>query len=84
MESPAEPFPEELVRVGRVLALALARAVVGVVEALPLEVHRGRVQHALDLHPGLGVVGQRVVAEGLLNFERRPVGAPVLVDGHRA
>ena len=38
------------------LALAFARAVVGVVEALALEVHRRRVQHALDRHAGVGVV----------------------------
>jgi hypothetical protein len=29
-------------------------------------------------------VGQPLIAEGLLNFERRPVGAAVLVDRHRA
>ena len=65
------------------LALALARAVVGVVEAFALEVHGRRVQHAFDGHARVGIDGQRVFAEGLLQLERRPVGASVLVDRHR-
>ncbi len=66
----------------RVLALAFAGAVVGVVEALALEVHRGRVQHALDLHAGLGVLGQGLIGERLENFEGAPIRAAVLVDWH--
>ena len=64
-------------------ATALALAVVGVVEALALEVNGGGVEHAFDRHARLRVGRQRVVAEGLLYLERRPVGAPVLIDRHR-
>ena len=82
--------PEELLAGGLLggggssgLALAVARAVVGVVEAFALEVHGGRVQHPLDGHARVGVDAQRIVAEGLLHLERRAVRASVLVDRHR-
>ena len=64
------------------LALAIARAVVGVVEAFALEVNGRSMQHAFDRHAGVGVDGQRLVAEGLLDLERGAVRAPVLVDRH--
>ena len=65
------------------LAVALARPVVGVVEALALEVDGRRAEDALDGLAGLGVLGERLVAELLHDLEGRAVLAPVLVDGHR-
>src|ERR1700730_15913422 len=66
----------------RSLLLALAGPVVGVVEALALEVHGGGVEDALNLDPGLGVLLQGVLAEGLHLLEGAAVGASVLVDRH--
>jgi glycyl-tRNA synthetase len=52
------------------------------VEARALEVDRRRREDALDRDPGLGVVGQRFVAELLQDLEGRSVRAAVLVDRH--
>ena len=54
-----------LVARGR-LALAVAAAVVGAVEAFALEVHRRRMQHAFHGHARVWIDRQRVFAEGLL------------------
>lgn len=62
--------------------MALASAVVGVVEAFALEVDRRRVQHALDSHPCIGVGDERIFAKGLLHLKGAPVRASVFVDGH--
>src|SRR4051812_18427165 len=70
---------------GRVLQLALAllRPVVGVVEALALEVHGDGVEHALDGRAALLAGLHRVVAHPLHDLERVVDLAAVLVDGHR-
>jgi hypothetical protein len=44
--------------------------------------HGGRVKHALDGDSGLGIDGQRIIAECLHDVESRPVGTPVLVYRH--
>src|ERR1019366_6767191 len=61
----------------------IAGAVVGVVEALPLEMDRRGVEHALDGYARIGVGGESLVAERLLDLECGPVRAPVLVNRHR-
>jgi hypothetical protein len=52
------------------------------VEALALEVDRGRAEDALNRHAALGVVRERVVGELLENVEGGSVGAAILVEGH--
>jgi hypothetical protein len=64
------------------LPRALLRAVVGVVEALALEVHGDRVKDALERDAGLGVLGERRVGHPLHDLECRAVRASVLVEGH--
>ena len=76
--TPTSRPSRSLVAVGALAALA----VVGRVEALALEVHRGRVQHALHRLAADLALGQRVVGEPLHDVEAVPVRAQVLVDRH--
>ena len=65
------------------LALALGRAVVGVVEARALEVHGDRVEDALDRRAArLAGRGHGRVGDLLHHLEQVPVLAAVLVDRH--
>ena len=66
----------------RALALAVARAVVRVVEAFALEVDRGCVQDPIDGHSSLGIDLQGLFAEGLLQLEGSAIRASVLIDRH--
>src|SRR5207249_2534389 len=72
-----------LAAVLRLVALARAAAVVRRVEARALEVHRYRVEHALEgsLAADLADVRGRL-AHPLEELEQVPVGAAVLVDRH--
>ena len=58
-------------------------AVVGRVEARALEVHRDRVEDALDRRPALLAPRHGVLGHALEDLELVPVAAAVLVDRHR-
>src|SRR5918995_1927729 len=64
------------------LALALGGAVVRVVEARALEVHRDGVEHARDRRTALLARGHGRVRHLLHDLEQVPVLAAVLVDRH--
>ena len=76
------PPPESLT--GAVLAAPpRAAAVVGRVEPRALEVHRDRVEHALDGARAAHLAHlDRRVAHALEHLEHMPLGALVLVDRH--
>jgi hypothetical protein len=42
------------------------------------------MQHALNRHARVGIDAKRIVAEGLLDLERRSVWSSVLVNRHAA
>ena len=60
----------------------LVLAVVRVVEARPLEVHRHRVEHPLNRRAVLLAGRERVVGHALHHLERVPSLAAILVDRH--